>query len=298
MYSERKRGILLRGMTDSIVVSAHAKLNLFLRILAREEDGYHSLETLFARLALADELTATRRDTGVTIEVTGADTGPDRYNLAGRAETMVLGALRPPFGVHLRLEKRIPVGAGLGGGSADAAAALEAVNALAGHAVPRAELLQFAARLGSDVPYCFSGAPLALGWGRGERLMVLPPLPPAPVLLLIPPVQVKTTEAYQWVADARQTAGRRGAVAMELETVGGWGSIGRLSGNDFESPVFARLPPVRAAFEALVGTRPLACRMSGSGSAIFGVYRSTGDRDDAAQMLGKKLGQVILTESR
>lgn len=285
-------------MTDSIVVPAQAKLNLFLRILSREADGYHSLETLLARLALADELTATRRDTGVTIEVTGADTGPDKDNLALRAATMVLDSLRAPFGVHLQLDKRIPVGAGLGGGSADAAAALEAVNALAGNAVPRAELLQFAARLGSDVAYCFSGASLALGWGRGERLMVLPPLPAAPVLLLVPPVLVKTAEAYQWVAEARQIAGRRGAVAMDLEAVGGWGSIGRLSGNDFESPVFARLPPVRAAFEAVAGTRPLVCRMSGSGSAIFGVYRNARDRDEAAQMLGKKLGRVISTETR
>ena len=151
-------------MTDSITVSARAKLNLFLRVLARDEDGYHSLETLFARLALADELTATRRDSGVTLEVIGADTGPDAENLAVRAAEMVLAALRTKFGVHLRLEKKIPVGGGLGGGSADAAAALEAVNALAGNAIPRAELLQFAARLGSDVAFCFSGASLALGW--------------------------------------------------------------------------------------------------------------------------------------
>jgi 4-diphosphocytidyl-2-C-methyl-D-erythritol kinase len=284
-------------MSESLVVRAHAKVNLFLRVLGRETDGYHSLETLFARLALADELTATRRDSGVTIEVAGADTGPDADNLAVRAAIMVIGALRAPIGVHLHLEKKIPVGGGLGGGSADAAAALKAVNALAGNAVPRAELLQFAARLGSDVAFCFSGASLALGWGRGERLMVLPPLPPAPVLLLVPPVSVNTAEAYRWVAEARNTQGRRGAVAMDLESLGAWGSVGRLAGNDFESVVFARLPQIRAAFEAVVGTRPLVCRMSGSGSAVFGVYRNARDRDDAAQMLGKKLGRVIPTET-
>jgi 4-diphosphocytidyl-2-C-methyl-D-erythritol kinase len=282
-------------VTDSITVAAHAKLNLFLRILSRDEDGYHSIETLFARIALADELTASRRDSGVTIEVTGADTGPDADNLAVRAAGMVLAGLRTKFGVHLHLEKRIPVGGGLGGGSADAAAALEAVNALAGNAIPRAELLQFAARLGSDVAFCFSGASLALGWGRGERLMVLPPLPPAPVLLLVPPVAISTAEAYRCVADARKNQARRGPVAMDLEAVGGWGSIGRLAGNDFESPVFATAPPVRAAFEAVVGTKPLVCRMSGSGSTIFGVYRNVRDRDDAARMLGRKLGRVIAT---
>jgi 4-diphosphocytidyl-2-C-methyl-D-erythritol kinase len=285
------------ALTDSITISARAKLNLFLRVLGRETDGYHSLETLFARVTLADELTVTRRDAGVSLEVLGADTGPDAENLAVRAATMVIGALRTPIGVHLRLDKKIPIGGGLGGGSADAAATLEAVNALAGNAVPRAELLQFAARLGSDVAFCFSGASLALGWGRGERLMVLPPLPPAPMLLLVPPVSVNTAEAYRWIAEARNTQSRRGAVAMDLESLGTWGSIGRLAGNDFESVVFGRLPQIRAAFEAVVGTRPLVCRMSGSGSAIFGVYRNARDRDDAAQMLAKKLGRVIPTES-
>jgi 4-diphosphocytidyl-2-C-methyl-D-erythritol kinase len=284
-------------MTDAVTVQARAKLNLFLRVLSKDDDGYHSLETLFCRIGLSDQLTATRTESGITIEVSGAETGPVKDNLAVRAAGMAMAALRTKFGVHLTLEKKIPVGGGLGGGSADAAATLEAVNALAGSAIPRAELLQFASKLGSDVAFCFSGAPLALAWGRGERMIVLPPLPPAPVLLLMPPVPVNTAEAYRWIADARQTAGRRGAVTMDLEALGSWGNIGRLAGNDFESPVFARVPQVRAAFEAVVGTKPLVCRMSGSGSTIFGVYRSARDRDDAAMMLGKKLGKVMMTES-
>ena len=284
-------------MTDSVTVAARAKLNLFLRVLSRDDDGYHSLETLFCRIALADELIATRTDAGITIEVSGADVGPDKDNLAVRAAELVIAALRTRIGVHLKLEKKIPVGGGLAGGSADAAATLDAVNALAGNAIPRAELLQFAAKLGSDVAFCFSGASLALGWGRGERMMVLPPLPPAPAVLLVPPVAVRTPEAYRWIAESRQNQGRRGPVAMDLEALSTWGNVGRLAGNDFESPVFARLPAVRAAFEAVVGTRPLVCRMSGSGSTIFGVYRSARDRDDATLMLGKKWGRVITTET-
>ncbi|HYL28451.1 MAG TPA: hypothetical protein VEU27_00875, partial [Gemmatimonadales bacterium] len=159
-------------------------------------------------------------------------------------------------------------------------------------AVPRHELLQFAARLGSDVPFFFSAAPLALAWSRGERLLRLPPLPAAPALLLSPPVAVSTAEAYGWVDEARQGAGRRGAVALDLDALAGWGDIGRMAGNDFESPVFARHPPVRAAFEALVGTRPLVCRMSGSGATLFAVYRSVRDRDDAMMLLGRKHGAL------
>ena len=96
------------------------------------------------------------------------------------------------FGVRLSLVKRIPVAAGLGGGSADAAAALSAVNGLAGNVIPGHELLQFAARLGADVPFCLRGAALALGWGHGDRLMALSPLPAAPALLVCPQVEVST----------------------------------------------------------------------------------------------------------
>lgn len=282
-------------MTEStVVLEAPAKLNLFLRVLAREADGWHGVETLYCRVGLADELRLERKEgSGITLEVSGADTGPAEENLAVRAAEMVLGATGRKFGLHLALTKRIPVRAGLGGGSSDAAAALRGVNQLAGNAVPSHELLQFGARLGSDVPFFLSGGQLALAWGHGERMIAVPPLPPHPALLVIPPVGVSTPEAYALVDEGRQTATRRGAVALDLESLRSWGGIGRLSGNDFESPVFGRHPEVRAAFERLAGTHPLICRMTGSGSAIFAVYRSAGDRDDAASQLGRKYGQVL-----
>ena len=284
--------------TERVSLSAHAKLNLFLRVLARESDGFHALETLFCLVSLADTLGAERRPgKGVTVEVSGADVGPPEQNLAARGAALVLEATGHRFAVHLTLNKQIPVRAGLGGGSSDAAAALVAVNRLAGTPVPRHELLQFAAHLGSDVPFFLSGAPLALGWGRGERLLALPPLPAAPVLLVTPPTGVATPEAYGWVDAARQSAGRRGAVALDLDALSRWGDIGRLAGNDFESVVFARVPEIRAAFEALVRTRPLVCRMSGSGSTLFAVYRSARDRDDAQATLGRKYGRVAAVET-
>lgn len=286
-------------MSDAAVERrAHAKINLFLRVLGREADGFHAIETLFCLISLADTLRAERRDGhGITINVSGADVGPADQNLAVRAAGLVLESTGHRFGVHLTLEKRIPVRAGLGGGSSNAAAALQAVNALAGNAVPRHELLQFAARLGSDVPFFISGGPLALAWGRGERMLALPALPAAPALLVTPPLGIATADAYGWVDAARQSAGRRGAVALDFEVLSHWGDIGRLAGNDFEAPVFQRHPPVRAAFEALVGTRPLVCRMSGSGSSLFAVYRSAGDREDARMMLGRRHGRVEAVET-
>jgi len=277
-----------------LVLEAPAKINLLLRILAREDDGWHGLETVFCRIGLADELRLERREgSRVTIEVSGADTGPAEDNLAVRAAEMVLAATGRKFGVHLALTKRIPVRAGLGGGSSDAAAALRGVNQLAGNAVPTHEILQFGSRLGSDVPFFLGGASLVLAWGHGERMLALPPLPSHPALLLIPPVGVSTPEAYALVDEGRRAGARRGAVALDLEALRTWGGIGRLSGNDFESPIFGRHPEIRAAFERLAGTHPLICRMSGSGSALFAVYRSAGDRDDAASQLGRKYGQVV-----
>lgn len=282
----------------SVTLPALAKVNLFLRVLARENDGFHGIETLLCLVSLADTLQAERREGhGVTIEISGPDVGPAEQNLAVRAATAVLEAVGHRFAIHLTLTKRIPVRAGLGGGSSDAAAALHAANFLAGNPIPRHELVQLAARLGSDVPFFCTGAPLALAWNRGERMLRLPPLPSAPALLLTPRVSVATAEAYAWVDAARQSAGRRGAVALDLDAVSGWGDIARMAGNDFESAVFGRHAEVRAAFEALVGTRPLLCRMSGSGSSLFGIYRSARDRDDAAMMLGRKHGVLTPIET-
>lgn len=285
-------------MSDTVRVAAPAKLNLFLRVLAREADGFHGVETLLCRISLADELEATRIDApGVALDAGGADLGPEADNLAVRAARLVLDSTGNRFGVQLRLGKQIPVRAGLGGGSSDAAAALAATNALAGNAIPRHELLQLAARLGSDVPFFLSGAALALAWGHGERLLRLPPLPPAPALLLTPDAPVTTAEAYGWVDAARSNAGRRGAVALDLDVLRTWGDVGRMAGNDFEAPVFARHPVVRGAFEALVATRPLVCRMSGSGSTLFAVYRNPRDRDDARLMLGTRHGALRTVET-
>ena len=223
----------------------------------------------------------------------GADVGPAEENLAVRATRAVLDATGRRFGVRLTLSKRIPARAGLGGGSSDAAGALIAVNHLAGNPVPRHELLQMAARLGSDVPFFIGGGPFALGWGHGERMMRLPPLPVAPALLVIPPNGVSTTDAYQWADEARKTGGSRGSLALDVDALSSWGSIGRMAGNEFESVVFPRHPEIRTAFDALTATHPLLCRMSGSGSAVFALYRNVRERDEARMMLSPKLGHII-----
>lgn len=281
--------------TTRVKIAAHAKVNLFLRVLARESTGFHQIETAFALLELADDLVVTRTDGGVTLEVQGPDLGPSEENLTVRAARAVLAATAAKFGVAISLTKRIPVRAGLGGGSSDAAAALHAVNALANNAVPRHEVLHMAAKLGADVSFFAGGAPTALAWGRGERQFRLPPLPAAPALVAVPAVGVATPDAYRWWDDNNPDPGPRGPVLLDAEAFSGWGSVGRLGGNDFELPVFGKHPELRELFERLAATRPLWVRLSGSGSAVAAVYKSTRDRDDAAAAVGRKTVTLITT---
>jgi 4-diphosphocytidyl-2-C-methyl-D-erythritol kinase len=215
--------------------------------------------------------------------------------LAARAAMAVTGER---FGVRIALTKRIPARAGLGGGSSDAAAALLAVNALAGGAVPGHELLLLGARLGADVAFFASGAALALGWGRGQRLYRLPSLPAAPALVAVPRERVATPEAYRWWDALHQESEQRGPVVLDAESLATWGSVGRLGGNDFEVPVFGKHPGLRDLYERMAGTGPAWVRLCGSGSAVAAVYRTAGDRDDAVGRLGTNNQELLVTATR
>jgi len=283
---------------DRVRISAHAKVNLFLRILAREHSGFHQIETAFLLLELADQIEVRRIDRGVKLEVDGPDLGPVEENLAVRAARAVLDATGAKFGVEIALTKKIPARAGLGGGSSDAAATLQAVNALAANAVPRHELNHLAARLGSDVAFFAAGIPTAVGWGRGERLLALAPPPAAPALIAVPSVGVSTPDAYRWWDQSGMHDGSRGPVVLEADSLSTWGSVGRLGANDFELPVFGKHPEIRTLFEKLAGTKPYWVRLSGSGSAVAAVYRNARDRDDAALTLGSKNQVLIPTDTR
>src|SRR5438093_4917329 len=282
-------------MTDAVRIAAHAKINLFLRILAREATGFHQIETAFALLELADELHVSRTDSGVTLEVSGPDLGPADENLAVRAARAVLDATGNRFGVAITLTKRIPVRAGLGGGSSDGAAALHAVEALAGNAVPRPELHHFAAKLGADVAFFASGAALALAWGRGDRQFRMPAPPAHPALVAVPPVQVATPDAYAWWDEQNRSPSSRGPVSLDADALSTWGSIGRLGGNDFETVVFGKHPELRALYERVAQTGPIWVRLCGSGSAVAAIYKKESERDDANQRLGTSRQTLIAT---
>jgi 4-diphosphocytidyl-2-C-methyl-D-erythritol kinase len=259
----------------AVRVRAFAKLNLGLRVLYRRPDGYHELRTVFQTISLADQLEiyfARARNTRIAIE--GTPEIPD--NLVERAAHAVMEALSIHGNISFRLKKNIPTGAGLGGGSSDAAAVLLALPVLARKALPSDVLFKLATELGSDVPFFLHGG-TALGLGRGEELYPLPDLPAARGLLVVPKIHSSTAEAYRDLSPRLTSIPLQNKLNSFQQEVWRGGEDGRIATdeNDFEQVVFGRHQDLRQIKEQLLrfGARPAA--MTGSGSAIFGIFPDT-----------------------
>jgi 4-diphosphocytidyl-2-C-methyl-D-erythritol kinase len=191
-------------------LEAPAKVNLRLRIMAREDSGYHQLETVFAALDFGDVVEVTPAGAGVTLEVSGPSPCPPEDNLAYRAALAYMEAAGIAQGARIHLEKRIPAAGGLGGGSSDAAAVLRALDWMYEGELGVVRLARLGSDLGADVPFFLSPSPVALAWGRGDRFLPLPPLPEAYLLLCVPEVSVSTAAAFQAMTAARAAAGSPG----------------------------------------------------------------------------------------
>lgn len=281
------------GGTRVARVEAQAKINLFLRILSQEPSGYHQLETLFQRVALADSVVVRTGGSGRSLDSRGADTGPVEKNLAWRAAVAFADAAGGPANFQIQIEKRIPVGGGLGGGSADAAAVLRALNAIADRKLDDTALASIAFSLGADVPYLLSAHALALGSGRGEKLFPLGALPARPVVLAVPPFGVSSGTAFGWY-DAQKASRHSGTratlpVGRKLE----WRTIAALAVNDLESVVAEHHPEIAALRDTLRRSGALLAQMSGSGSTVFGVFEP-GVPAVAGSAMG---GRMIETET-
>lgn len=272
---------------------AWAKLNLRLVIFPPTADGYHPIETIFCRVDLADTVQlALREGPGVELRVDdGFELPTGRENLAVRAADLFIREIGLERGVEIELRKAIPPGGGLGGGSADAAAVL-ALLARATGFTDRQRLLALAGELGSDVPFLVADLPLALAWGRGDRLLALPRLAVRPMLLLISPAAVSTRAAYEHWDRMAASSGRRRPLNLDLAQLQSWEDIAGLAVNDFESVVFEMRPDLAAGKERLLGTGAEIALLTGSGSTLFGVYRSQRERDAAAESLRGNIGQT------
>ncbi len=258
-----------------LTLEARAKVNLGLSVVAKREDGFHDLETLFTRISLRDTLRLEPRPEGVRLEVTGLELpgGPD--NLAYRAAERYLAAAGEPGGVAITLEKRIPIAAGLGGGSSDAAAVLRGLQNLY---PAKVNLLELGETLGSDAPFFVLDVPAARALGRGELLEPVA-LPRLELVLANPGLHVSAREAYEALegfSPPLDLAGllERLASGKEPEYF-----------NALESGVLKRHPVVAEVLEALRGAGLRGVLMSGSGSTCFGLAKSREHAEETAAAL-------------
>src|SRR5687767_11495043 len=264
-----------------IAARAHAKVNLDLRVLGTRADGFHELRTVFQSLELHDTITCVSRPGPLVIACRTPGVPLDDANVVWKSAAELwkeLGRSGEPRDLKITIKKEIPVQSGLGGGSANAAAALLALARLWGGA-PIAFLREMAARIGADVPFFLSGG-TALGLGRGEEIYPLVDLPPHWLVIVRPPYGVSTAEAYAWY-DEDRAAGLREPRELQVLPVP-WPTRAAQMINDLEPPVVRRHPEIGDYKAQLREGGAVAAAMSGSGSAVFGLFRT---RHAAAKML-------------
>jgi len=276
-------------MADSLRVRSLAKINLDLRVLNKRPDGFHELRTIFQTISLADTIDIEYRRGRTRIDINSNVNIPD--NLVVRAADSVLRAARSTGRVRFDLRKRIPLGSGLGGGSSNAASVLLALPILIGKPLSIEKLLEMASDLGSDVPFFLLGG-TAVGLGRGTELYPLPDVAARPTLVVTPGIHSSTSEAYR-ALDRNSTCEIAFSVMNSFESLA-WQMADYRSGtqaickNDFEPVVFREHSQLKSIKGKLLklGARPAS--MSGSGSALFGMFPSRELRDRAFDSFRKE----------
>jgi 4-diphosphocytidyl-2-C-methyl-D-erythritol kinase len=277
-------------------VSSFAKVNLDLRVLHRRPDGFHEIRSLFHTISLADRMEIAFSE-GQSLELRTKCPGvnlPEEENLAHRAARIFAEHVNLRGQLHISIEKKIPLGGGLGGGSTNAASVLLALPALTRMPIALPELLELAARLGSDVPFFMQGGS-AIALGRGEELYPAPDFPSLFGLLVAPGIAVSTPEAYRSLARGTESAASArimrefsslfvAVAAAAAKWCSRWDGS-NFGVNDFEAPVFLAHPSLLSWKSKLKSAGAIHAMMSGSGSSVFGLFRS----GDAARKAAKQL---------
>jgi 4-diphosphocytidyl-2-C-methyl-D-erythritol kinase len=276
----------------SLTRPSFAKINWTLEVLGRRPDGYHELRTILQTIDLADTLHFRLREAGtiLTCDHPGVPLGEE--NLVFRAATLLREAVGCDQGVEIAIEKRLPMGGGLGGGSSNAAVTLLALQELWGVALPTSDLFRLASRLGADVPFFLLGG-TCLGVGRGDEVYPLPELEATTLLLVNVGISVQTPEVYRNLPPELTKAGPVDMMPLSLDLVyhrelllSDWrtdpiGSIARRMINDLERPVFPRHPQLREIKQTLSECGARSALLSGSGSTVFAIFDNDQIREEA-----------------
>jgi len=279
-----------------ISLRSYAKINIGLHILGRREDGYHEIRTIFQTVNLYDRLEIALIR-GQEIEFTSDDRGLDpRHNLVVRAILSLSRLKKLDKGYRVHLEKRIPVGAGLGGGSSNAAAAIHGIRRLLNLNLSHKELFEIGGSLGSDVPFFFVGG-TALGVGRGAEVYPLEDQPEKYLLLVVPTYAISTVDAYARVTLPLTKKSKKSMIPVFCP--GYLDSLDRRNfvGNDFEKVAFRDFPKLRGIKKNLLETGAFAAGLTGSGSALFGLFNSKRELLKARRAIESKQFRVIPTKT-
>lgn len=286
----------MRSRNEEMAVRSPAKINLALNVLGRRDDGYHEVETVYQMVKFGDVLRIRPRTHGVTISSTHPDVPCGQDNLVSKAASALSSHCRVPIGAHILIEKHIPIAAGLGGGSSNAAAALRALNALCRLGVGEDELLEIARTLGADVPFFLKG-PTALGTGRGDLLVPLRPGWRAWVLLVCPDIKLSTRQVYEKLNS--QLTAHSYDISILLRALQGreLAGIGDFLHNDLEAVSIAQHPVIGVAKDNLIKLGAEGALMSGSGPTAFGLFQDRADMTRAREALQNPSWRVIETET-
>lgn len=283
----------------SITVNAHAKINLALAVLGKRSDGYHEVDMVLQGLELADNIILTLEETGLRVccNHQGVPEGED--NLAWRAARQLWQDYNLPTdcGVTIKIVKKIPVAAGLAGGSADAAATLLGLNQLMGLGLTVAELIQIGSKLGSDIPFCIIGG-TARAQGRGERLTILPRFAGYWLVLIKPYGQLATGEVYGRFRETVQSSAVLVASMVQSLVVGDCERVIQGMVNDLELVAAQMEPDIKLARQDLIQAGARAVLMSGSGPTVYGLAN---DEQHAKQIVSRLQGDyeaILVTRTR
>ncbi len=275
-----------------IVIKTSAKINLYLRVMGKRPDGYHQLETLYQPVSLYDRVELNRRNDGVGIEGNHPSVPWNETNICVKAARRVMERAGLKKGVDIRVSKGIPAGAGLGGGSSNAAATIVGINILYRLNLSREELINIGSEVGSDVPFFIYGRP-AVGRGRGDLLQPAAGLSGGYVLIVKPDVSVSTRWAYRKlnkVLTSRDSGNRLNVLKAGLAK---FPEVKLNSCNSFEEVATEAFPEIREVLNELREEDAILCAMSGSGSACFAVFS---EERKAQEALERQTGRRKVAE--
>lgn len=279
-----------------LFLPSFAKINLHLRVLGRRADGYHELRTVFQTITLRDRLTfRALDDSRLELECDAPDVPTDDSNLVVRAAKLLRERFNLARGASIKLEKSIPAGGGLGGGSSNAAVTLAGLARLWEIETTRDELCELGATLGADVPFFFTGG-TARGAGRGTEIAPLADAPTASLLVITPRVKISTADAYKSLNAPALTKENAPANLLVSRTEADFSdSLPASLANDFEPVVYRSHPEVGRARDALVGAGAKVALLSGSGSSVFGIFENSDEVERARARIKVEVGWQLFS---